>query len=151
MDITKFVSSDLNDFLSMALALWPHHSSEELAKEFARIMNTPTEIGFVCKKKNEIAIGFITMSLRFGHITGATSKPVGYVEGIYVKEDFRKLGIARKLYEVGEQWAKNNGCKQIGSDTWDWNNDSIMFHEKLGYEKVCMLVCFIKNIDLAKG
>ncbi len=150
MNIEQFNPSDIDDFIMMALALWPHHSRNELAKEFDRIINEPKEIGFIYKKDGK-AIGFITMSLRFGHITGATSKPVGYVEGIYVKETFRKLGIARMLFEVGEQWAKNNGCKQVGSDTWDWNNDSIMFHEKLGYEKVCMLVCFIKNIDPAKG
>jgi aminoglycoside 6'-N-acetyltransferase I len=149
MDIKQFDQSDLNDFVTMALALWPHHSREELAKEFDRIINTPNETGFIYKK-NEKAIGFITISLRFGHITGATSKPVGYVEGIYVKEDLRKLGVARKLYEVGEQWAKNNGCTQVGSDTWDWNDDSIMFHEKLGFKNVCTLVCFIKNIDETK-
>ncbi|MBF8262464.1 MAG: family N-acetyltransferase [Parachlamydiales bacterium] len=133
----------------MALVLWPHHSREELTKEFDRIINTPKEIGFICKK-NEKAIGFIIVSLRFGHIAGVTSKPVGYVEGIYVKEDHRKLGVARKLYEVGEQWAKNNGCTQVGSDTWDWNDDSIVFHEKLDHKKVCTLVCFIKNIDELK-
>ena len=149
IDITKFVSSDLDDFLTMALALWPHHSRDELAKEFDRIMRAPQETGFICRKNGK-AIGFITMSLRFGHVTGATSKPVGYVEGIYVKEDHRNFGVARKLYEVGEQWAKNNGCKQVGSDTWDWNDDSIAVHEKLGYKKVCMLVCFIKNLDEIK-
>ena len=149
MDIKKLGRSDLNDFVTMALDLWPHHSREELAKEFDRIMDTPKEIGFICKK-NGTALGFITMSLRFGHVTGATSKPVGYVEGIYVKQDHRKLGIARRLYEVGEQWVKNNGCTQVGSDTWDWNDDSIVFHEKLGYKKVCMLVCFIKNINETK-
>ncbi len=149
IDITKFVSSDLDDFLTMALALWPHHSRDELAKEFDRIMRAPQETGFICRENGK-AIGFITMSLRFGHVTGATSKPVGYVEGIYVKEDHRNFGVARKLYEVGEQWAKNNGCKQVGSDTWDWNDDSIAVHEKLGYKKVCMLVCFIKNLDEIK-
>src|SRR3972149_4899306 len=73
----SFFFSDLDVFLTMALALWPHHSRDELAKEFDRIMRAPQETGFICRKNGK-AIGFITMSLRFGHITGATSKPVGY-------------------------------------------------------------------------
>ncbi len=86
------------------------------------------------------------MSLRFDHVPKAKTRPVGYLERIYVKDKYRKIGIAKELYNIGEEWVKSKGCTQIGSDTWDWNKDSILFHGKLGFEKADTLVHFIKNI-----
>ena len=34
MNIKQFGSSDIDDFTTMASDLWPHHSRDELAKEF---------------------------------------------------------------------------------------------------------------------
>ncbi len=148
MDITKFVSSDLNDFLAMALDLWPEEKRDDLTELFYRILNASDGIGFICRK-NEEAIGFATVSLR-NIVNGAKSSPVGFLEGIYVKEAYRRLGVAKKLVEIGEKWVKDHGCSQIGSDALDWNHDSILFHEKLGYKKIYTTVNFIKNIDPAK-
>lgn len=86
------------------------------------------------------------MSLKFEHVHEATSTPVGYLEGIFVKEKYRKLGIAKKMYEAGEKWAKSKGCLQMGSDTWDWNKDSVLFHKKLGFKIANPIIHFIKNI-----
>ena len=148
MDITKFVSSDLNDFLTMSLALWPEETGYELVKQFHRILNASDEVGFICRKNKE-AIGFATVSLR-NIVNGARSNPVGFLEGLYVKEAYRRKGVARELVESGEKWVKDHGCSQIGSDALDWNRDSILIHEKLGYKKLYTTVNFIKNIDEIK-
>ena len=65
---------------------------------------------------------------------------------ILVKENYRKIGVAKKLYKIGEEWVKSKDCTQMASDTWDWNKDSILFHEKLGFETAHTLVHFIKDI-----
>ncbi len=148
MDIANFVHSDLNDFLTMALALWPEETDDELVKLFYRILNASDEIGYMCRKNKE-AIGFATVSLR-NIVNGARSRPVGFLEGLYVKEAYRRKGVACELVKIGEKWVKDHGCSQIGSDALDWNHDSILFHEKLGYKKIYTTVNFIKNIDPAK-
>lgn len=145
LKILPFRKEDLKEYLEMAPKLWPHHSKDELAKEFERILSSHNEIGFICKKDDE-TLGFITMSLKFEHVHEATSTPVGYLEGIFVKEKYRKLGIAKKMYEAGEKWAKSKGCSQMGSDTWDWNKDSVLFHGKLGFKVAHPIVHFIKDI-----
>ena len=146
LKILPFRKEDLKEYLEMASKLWPNHSNDELAKEFQRILFSQNEIGFICEKDSKV-LGFITMSLKFEHVHEATSStPVGYLEGIFVKEKYRKIGVAKKLYEAGEKWAKSKGCAQMGSDTWDWNKDSIMFHEKLGFKVALPIVHFIKNI-----
>lgn len=142
--ITKASEKDMKDLLEMALALWPEENMNELIKQFHRILNSSDEIGFICRTNKE-AIGFVTLSLR-NIVNGAKSSPVGFLEGLYVKESYRRKGIARKLVEIGEKWVKDRGCSQIGSDALDWNLQSILFHEKLGYKKLYTTVNFIKNI-----
>lgn len=138
-------NENLKDFLSMAQALWPDRSREYLDKELERILQSPNETGFICKKGSE-TIGFIIMSLRFDYVPKARKKPVGYIEGIYIKEEHRKGGIARKLCTLAEAWAKSKGCIQMGSDAETWNQDSILFHERLGFKSVENVVHFIKDI-----
>ncbi len=145
MYIKQVNNKDLAECVNMMVALWPEYSKEELTEEFKRIINSKNDIAFVAKEGEDYQ-GFITLSLRFEHVSKATSSPVGYVEGIYVKEKYRKTGVARKLYEEGEKWVKNKGCTQMGSDTWDWNKDSILFHDKLGFKIAETLVHFIKDI-----
>lgn len=58
MQIRQFEMSDLNDFLSMAQALWPDETKKNLENIFVRLLNTSSEIGYICRKDKE-ALGFI--------------------------------------------------------------------------------------------
>ena len=130
----------------MGLMLWPKHSRAELKREFEDIFKSKREETFLCKDEEGNYVGFINLSLRYECISGASSSPVGYVEGIFVKEQYRKQGIAKKLIDAGEKWAKSNGCKEIGSDAELQNKTSRAFHKKLGFKESDILVHFIKKI-----
>ena len=101
---------------------------------------------FICKNEKGNYIGFINLSLKYDHILGTTSYPTAYVEGIFVKEQYRKNKVARKLMVAGEDWAKSKGCKEMGSDTELSNKSSQAFHKKLGFKEKNILVHFIKKI-----
>ncbi|MBD3318657.1 GNAT family N-acetyltransferase [Candidatus Woesearchaeota archaeon] len=146
MIIQKIQNEDFSDWLEMGLMLWPKHSKAELKKEFEEILKSKKEETFLCKDEDGSYIGFINVSLRFEYIPGATSSPVGYVEGIFIKEQYRKKGIAKKLIDAGEEWVKSKGCKEMGSDTELHNKTSQAFHKKLGFKEDDILVHFIKKI-----
>jgi len=130
----------------MGLMLWPKYSRAELKKEFEIILKSKSEEILLSKNKEGNLLGFINLSLRYEHVSGATSSPTGYVEGIFVKRRYRKKGIAKKLIEAGEKWVKSKGCKEIGSDTWLHNKASQEFHKKLGFKENNVLAHFIKKI-----
>lgn len=130
----------------MMLTLWPECHYDEEYQNCSSIMNQTHQHIFVATEAGE-CVGFIHMSLRKDHVEGASSSPVAYVEGIYVKPLFRKLGIAAALIKKGEVWASNNNCTQIASDTECANEASIAFHKSAGFEEVNRIVCFIKRID----
>lgn len=64
---------------------------------------------------------------------GTISSPVGYLEGHFVKEEFRKQGFARKLIYACEKWSRDKECREFASDCELDNEESLAMHEKLGF------------------
>ena len=91
-------------------------------------------------------IGFINLSIRIDYVEGSNSSPVAYVEGIYVKPEYRNKGIAKSLIANGEEWARFKGCTQMGSDIEMDNDISYKFHQKIGFDEANRIICFIKDI-----
>jgi len=146
MNIASVLTEDFKEWVKMGLLLWPKHSRSEISEEFKQILISNTEIAFVAKE-NGTPVGFVTVSIKKEHVPGATTYPVGYLEGLYIKKEYRNKGIARELVKTAEDWIKSKGCKEIGSDTWDWNKESIEFHKKLGFTVHSTLVHFIKKLS----
>jgi aminoglycoside 6'-N-acetyltransferase I len=145
---TKIISANkdnLNELITMALDLWPDNTFEGLEDEILGLMDGEKDV-FLMSITNDNVSGFIHMSIRTDYVEGSDSSPVAYIEGIYVKPEFRNKSIARLLFKAGEDWAKVKGCTQIGSDIeWD-NTVSYDFHRKIGFEEANRIICFIKDI-----
>lgn len=69
-------------------------------------------------------------------VGGITAKLEGYkilyIETLFVKEDYRHLGIGTKLVLMMEERAVFEGVKMIRLDTFSWQ--ALGFYQKLGYE-----------------
>jgi aminoglycoside 6'-N-acetyltransferase I len=90
--------------------------------------------------------GFIQAGLR-SHADGCDiTHPVGFIEGWFVHESFRKQGIGKALMRSGEDWARQQGCLEIASDTWIDDELSIDAHQALGFEIVDRCVHFRKPL-----
>ncbi len=75
-----------------------------------------------------------------------TCHPVGYLEGIYVRPEYRRQGWARRLLEAGQDWARSLGCREFASDCSLNNTGSIDFREKTGFAIANRIVCFPKRL-----
>ena len=131
--------SDREPLVHMRVALWPKSSFEEQALELDLILEgrlpvTMPLVIFVAEATDQTLAGFLEIDLR-SHADGCDpSRPVGYIEGWFVVEQFRHSGIGRKLLTAAEDWARGQGCVEIASDTWIDNEVSQRVHEALGYE-----------------
>lgn len=92
------------------------------------------------------AVGFAQCGLRRDYVEGTTSSPVGYLEGIFIKEEYRKRGLARDLLEACQEWAKEQGCTEFSSDCELDNEDSRKFHLKMGFAEANRIICFTKKL-----
>lgn len=144
-DIIAGTLDNLREVVSLALELWPHHTYEDLEEEFTDILQDKDQC-ILLYKSDGIFKGFIQMSLRHDYVEGSSTSPVGFIEGIFVKKEFRLMGVAKALVRSGEEWSRLKGCSQIGSDIEEHNMDSYNFHKRIGYTEVNRVICFLKDL-----
>lgn len=146
VEIKTSTKSQVTQWIHLMSELWDDADWLSLQAEAKRIMDKTTLTAFVAIEE-EKCIGFSNVSLRYDYVEGAQTSPVGYIEGIYVQPIYRQNGIARELFERSMTWAKDNGCVEMASDVEATNVQSSMFHEKLGFQEVNRIICYIKSID----
>ena len=143
--IRKAEIKDLPILAELACQLWPDHTVEEMQIEFAEII-TKNDAAFFLAYAEETAIGFAQCQLRHDYVEGTDSSPVGYLEGIYVAEGYRKQGVAKELLSACENWAKTKGCTEFASDCELDNMQSLRFHLNVGFEEANRIICFTKKL-----
>ena len=143
--IQKAEIKDLPVIAELACQLWPDHTVEEMRSEFAETL-TKSDAAFFLAYAEETAIGFAQCQLRHDYVEGTDFSPVGYLEGIYVAEEYRKHGIARELLSACESWAKEKGCTEFASDCELDNVQSLQFHLNVGFEEANRIICFTKKL-----
>ena len=145
LEIRKASSADITEVAKLAHLLWPHHEAAELEAELAPMLSAAGAAVFLAHDEN-IAVGFAQCQLRHDYVEGTDSSPVGYLEGIYVTDGYRKSGVARALLSACETWAKNKGCTEFASDCELANTDSLHFHLNVGFKEANRIICFTKRL-----
>lgn len=143
--IRKADVNDLPALAALAAQLWPEHTASELAAEFAESMAQGATHFFLLYEADE-AIGFSQCGLRHDYVEGAETSPVGYLEGIFVREAHRRRGCAVQLLRACEDWAKAQGCREFASDCELSNETSLAFHLGAGFEEASRIICFTKKL-----
>ncbi|WP_017795362.1 aminoglycoside 6'-N-acetyltransferase [Oceanobacillus kimchii] len=128
-----------------ACKLWPSQTVNEFEKEMELLIKDDHAAVLLAYQNNE-AIGFAQCQIRFDYVEGTNSSPVGYLEGLYVLESYRKSGIARELVKECERWAKRKGCSEFASDCELGNEQSLAMHLRLGFTEANRIICFRKDI-----
>jgi aminoglycoside 6'-N-acetyltransferase I len=144
-------STDRCDLAKLRTLLWPDAQIEEHLIELDGIFLKGTNSTLpmtilVAYDENGALIGFIEVAMR-SHADGCSpTRPVGFVEGWFVRKSFREQGIGRKLMRAAEEWARSPRCIEIGSDALIENQGSQGAHKALGFEIVDRCVHFRKAL-----
>lgn len=137
--------NNMNELVELALMLFESSSADELRGEFLEIMNSENGVLFI-KYADEKAVGFAQCQLRFDYVEGTETSPVGYLEGIFVKEEYRHSGYAKALLAECEKWSKLKGCTEFASDCELNNRASLAFHPANGFDEANRIICFTKKL-----
>jgi aminoglycoside 6'-N-acetyltransferase I len=139
-------SKDKEAWLGMRAALWPNCSAERHVTEMHSYFSDGGLLAtFVAAERNGSLCGFVEASLR-PFAEGCTTKPVAYIEGIFVRPEVRRLGIGRRLVAAVESWGASCGCVEFASDCQANNEASIRFHERVGFDISKRLIHFRRGI-----
>ena len=143
--IKRAKTEDAEVLAGLAIQMWTDHNLEELTEVFHQLVTNDEAVCFI-KCINGKPIGFSQCQLRRDYVEGTESSPVGYLEGIFVSDEYRTRGYASELLSECEKWAKEKGCTEFASDCELDNIDSFRFHMALGFEEANRIICFRKNL-----
>ncbi len=144
--IKKAGMKEARELANLAVQMWTDHDPEALDAEFQKLVMNDEAACFV-KYVEDKPIAFAQCQLRHDYVEGTEGSPVGYLEGIFVSEGYRKNGYAAQLLSECEKWAKEKGCAEFASDCELENTDSFRFHMALGFEEANRIICFRKDLQ----
>jgi aminoglycoside 6'-N-acetyltransferase I len=131
----------------MRKALWPDAEIDELRRE-ADTFAAGEQLSIVAAvfiAEDSGPVGFLELSVR-PYANGCDSRPVPFVEGWYVKPSARGRGVGRALMLAAEDWSRERGFLEIGSDTETSNEASAEAHERCGFAETERVIYFRKSI-----
>ncbi len=130
--IRRTQSAEDGEWNALRIELWP--DIEPVVDDLASwLQSRPDYFGFVATSADGAAIGFAEASVRTDYVNGCDSSPVAFLEGLYVRPSFRRQKVARQLLDEVTNWAREQGCRELASDTQPDNADSLRTHEALGF------------------
>lgn len=144
--IRQMSGSDREPWAEMRLALWPEDSRRAHSAAIEKMLAGAAAWGFVAEADDGTALGFAEVALR-PYANGCESQPVPFLEGIWVREDFRRRGVAARLLAHVERFLLARGFQEIGSDTQIENVPSQAAHRAWGFSETERVVYFRKTID----
>ena len=101
--IRKATLEDVPQLVSLAIQMWKSHTVEDLTKIFCEHIRKGKNFIFLAISEEHI-VGFAQCGLRFDYVEGTDSSPVGYLEGIFVLEEYKKRGYAKELLGECQNW-----------------------------------------------
>ena len=116
-----------------------------MQSEFLNLICSDNAVCFIKYVGNK-GVGFAQCQLRNDYVEGTDTSPVGYLEGIFIKPEYRHSGYAKELLSKCEKWAKEKHCTEFASDCEIDNDMSFKFHLSMGFEEANRIICFRKDI-----
>jgi aminoglycoside 6'-N-acetyltransferase I len=147
MPVRHCDESDLADWIDLRLQLWPGDHAEAFFAEARDMLAQPQRFGaWLLRDEKGRALGLAEASVRSDYVNGTEGSPVLFLEGIYVRDDARRQGVARALVRAVQTWGSARGCVDFASDAALDNSVSHALHRALGFVETERVVYFRKPL-----
>jgi aminoglycoside 6'-N-acetyltransferase I len=135
MSVRLMHPEEVPQVTEMMRALWPGGDTYDFSDETV----------VVWERDDGDLGGFASFSLR-PWAEGCDSTPVPYLEGWWVAADLRQTGVGRALVSAVEEWCRERGYDELGSDVELDNEASLRAHAALGFEPTLRVQFFRKRL-----
>lgn len=147
ISIRPVTETDLNEWFRLRQKLWDGISDEDHRNEMLDVLeHSDAQLVLVADTGDGRLAGFLEASIR-PYVEDCHTDHVGYLEGWYVDDAYRKQGIGRALVAAAEDWAFEKGCSEMASDAELGNEVSLSAHLGLGYEVTSRLIHLRKELE----
>ena len=87
----------------------------------------------ICAKYNNVIVGFIYGFIKYEK-GDFVKENVGFIDAVYVKNEYRKQGIASQLVEEFYKWCKSKDVKYVEVSSYIKNDVACNLYKKFGFE-----------------
>ena len=144
--VRPLIESDLPEWLRLRRALWDELNEDDHKDEMLGIIeSSDSQFVAVADVGGGRLAGFLEASIR-SHDEDCDTENVGYLEGWFVDERYRRQGVGRQMVTTAEKWARQRGCTEMASDAEVNNEISQQAHTRLGYAETSRLVHMKKGL-----
>jgi aminoglycoside 6'-N-acetyltransferase I len=130
----------------MRWTLWPDHARDAHVRDVAAMLDSEQAWGFIIETADGRPAGFAEVAMR-PYANGCDSRPVPFLEGIWIEPPFRRQGLGAQLVWHIEDFIVARGYREIGSDALVDNHPSLDAHRAWGFSETERVVCFRKVVD----
>lgn len=142
-------SDDASDWCELREALWPETTAREHEREIAAMLDMRDRYAaFMAVSDTAGILGFAEASIRCDYVNGCDTSPVVFLEGVYVRSEVRRNGVAKALIQYVEQWGVEHSCEEFASDTDVSNVNVHALHQALGFEETERVIFFRKRTSI---
>jgi len=145
--IKTATNADWDVWLALRISLWPldYCSREKHEKQMQQILDDANKVALIAFVSDNPA-GLAECSIH-AYADGCKTSNVGYLEGWYVDEKYRKQGVGRALVDAAKDWAKKMGCTEMASDCDLKNTVSRAAHAGVEFTEYSHLVHFVMKLE----
>ena len=135
----------LDTWLTLRQAIYHDVAADDHLQEMQQFLSADDKACLLAHGTDGEICGMLELTLR-NIVDGCLTSPVGYIEGIYVRETDRGRGIARQLTRHAEQWCRDRGCREIATDA-EWDNSAAQrYHLHMGFEETYRVIEYRKTL-----
>ena len=143
ISVRQMDSADRTLWAAMRVALWPDETPQQHAEGIDQLLRDDETWGFIAETPAGAAVGFAEVAVR-KYANGCESRPVAFLEGIWVSEQLRRRGVGAQLVRHIESFLTARGFRELGSDTPLDHSVSQSAHLGWGFSETERVVYFRK-------
>jgi aminoglycoside 6'-N-acetyltransferase I len=144
--IRKMGASDCAAWIDMRASLWPDDSLSLHAEAIEAMLAGDEAWGFMAETSEGVPAAFAEIAIR-KYANGCCSQPVPFLEGIFVRLEFRRQGAGVRLIAHVEAFLAARGFSELGSDALIDNHASHAAHRGWGFAETERVVYFRKALN----
>ena len=114
----------------------PWRTATEIARAdhpilLAALRQPAAESLLLVVEEGDRLLGFLFAAERADYFTG---ERVAHVEDLALHPEAEGKGLARRLMEAAEEWARERGCRRVTLNVWARNERAVGLYHRLGYQ-----------------
>jgi aminoglycoside 6'-N-acetyltransferase I len=141
--VREMDTKDRAAWAKVRIALWPDDTPQAHAEAIDELLTSDENWGFIAETPDGEIAGFAEVAIR-KYANGCDTRPVAFLEGIWVKPELRRRGIGASLIGHAERFLFSQGFRELGSDTHIDNRASQDAHLAWGFSETERVVYFRK-------